>query len=159
MVGVKMSYCPGDILFFGKAAGNIGDVLIQDWTGSELVHCAVAVSAAQKIEALTHSVVITPIQERVVAASWSFNAPTGNLNNGLVWLQSQVGQMYGWGDIVDAVLWKFEHGIAIDDGHFDCSGLCLEFLIKCGGVPALAKVTNPHIYTPATLAGLLGVKA
>lgn len=155
---VGLMYKPGDILFYGQGNGVIADKLISVWTGSPLVHCAVAISGAQKIESLLHGVVLTPVDERAVAAHWSY-VGGDDLQAGLVWLHSQLGQIYGWGDILDAVLWKFEHAIAVDDTHFDCSALATEFLLKCGGLKQLAAITNPHVITPAALAQLLGVNA
>lgn len=154
-------YQAGDILFFAQGNGSIGDGLIRLWTGSKLVHCAIAVSGAQKIEALVNGVVKTPINTQAVAACWhvaQHNIPANNLNYGLSWLQSQLGQMYGWGDIVDDILWKFEHGLAFDVGdHFDCSALATEFLLKVGSVPGLESITDVHVVTPGELASLLGV--
>jgi len=65
--------------------------------------------------------------------------------------------MYGYGDIVNAVLWKYPHAVSVDIGeHFDCSGLASEFLLIAGGVDLQGNI-NPHVITPAALARILRV--
>lgn len=154
---MQAEFSAGDILFYGQGNGDVADKLIRDWTNSPLVHVAIALSDVEKVEALAHGVVRTPIMEEDVAAHWQFQTQGGSLANGLHWLTAQIGRMYGWGDILDALLWKFEHNVAIDTQHFDCSSLATEFLLKCGGVPGLEGVTDPHVITPARLAELLRV--
>lgn len=154
---MEAEFVAGDILFYGQGNGDVMDKIIHDWTNSPLVHCAIAVSDIQKIEALSHGVVRTPIIEVDVAAHWQFTTNGGSRANGLRWLEGQVGQMYGWGDILDGILWKLEHNVAIDTQHFDCSALATEFLLKVGGVPGLEGITDPHVITPARLAELLRV--
>jgi hypothetical protein len=156
-------FMPGDILFYAKQQGDLADTVISAWTGG-YVHVAIAISAVQKVEALAPVVAITSINTRAIAASWSYTSHAEplvaeNLHNALVWLIGQKGNLYGWGDIADAFIDKFEHGLVtlnIGD-HFDCSALATEFLIKAGGVRALQNITDPHGITPAKLAQLLGV--
>lgn len=158
---------PGDILFYRAIPGDTVDAAISTWEGGsgDFVHVAVAISKIQKIEAMTPTVALNPINGRSVDGVFRYSEhaspfnPT-NLAEALNWLQQQVGQMYGWGDIVNAVLWKFEHGISIDvGGHTDCSDLGMSFLIRAGGVlPLLASLGDPHTVTPQELATALGVK-
>lgn len=156
------SYMPGDILFYAQGNGSWEDVVISDWTGSPLVHVAIAVSALQKIEALAGGVILSPIDSRTVAKSFLYTKNANplvaeSLAAALTWLHSQVGQMYGWGDIANAFLAKWEHNFSVDLGeHYDCSGLACEFLQAAGGIKNLLGV-NPHEVTPAGLAKLLGV--
>jgi uncharacterized protein YycO len=156
------THMPGDILFYASIPNDLIDVAISDWTGSPFVHVAIAISAVQKIEALSNGIMLTPIIGRNIAASWSYVshvADKDGLAPALTWLQSMLGQPYGYGDAVEAVLYKLEHGIVLDVGdHFDCSALATEFLMKAGGVIQLQNVTNPHEQTPVMLAQLLGVK-
>ena len=157
------NYMPGDVLFFTSGSGNqISDTLIQDVTGSNIVHCAIAISALIKVESVFHGVVKTPIDYRNVAYSYYLHEKarplvTENISKALLWLDSQVGQVYGWGDVMNALLTKFETGVTIGIGeHFDCSGLASEFLIMAGGTPA-SELTNAHNVTPVQLARILGV--
>ena len=158
-----MTYAPGDILFYTAQPGNVEDVVIAQWTASRFIHVAIAISPEQKIEALNSGVVLSPINDRLVAASWSYQQHATplveeSLLHALEWLHSEVGQAYGVGDILDAFLLKFENALTFDvENHFDCSGLATEFLIKAGGVGALESVTDAHQITPAHLATLLGV--
>ena len=152
---------PGDILFYESgAAGDMGDKLIEAWTGSKIVHVAIAISAYFKVEALLNGVVKTPINYVNVYCSYLYHdsaKPNNNLPEALVWLEQQVGQMYGYGDIVNAFLDKFESGISINVGdHLDCSGLASDFLIRAGGTPA-SQIKDIHNVTPIQLAEVLGV--
>lgn len=164
-------YLPGDILFYAKlGSSDLVGTVIEDWTDSEFDHVAIAVSAIQKIESLGlgvtpgGAVVLTPIEENRIAGAFHYSQHAhpfdpDDLAMALGWLHSQVGQLYGWGDIANAFLAKFEHGFSIDVGeHFDCSALATEFLLKAGGID-FGAITNAHEVTPAILAGVLGVKA
>jgi hypothetical protein len=163
MKATVTAYMPGDILFYGKLAGSLTDEIISDWTNSNFVHVAIAVSASLKVEALYNGIVKTPIDSNSVAKAYYYHQRADvnakNLAYALLWLDGMVGQVYGWGDIANAFLTRFEHGATIVLGdHFDCSALACEFLIKAGGVPGLQVVTDPHKVTPAMLAAYLGVK-
>ena len=150
-------YNAGDILFYKEVKSNLIDIAIADWTQSSLVHCAIAVSSTQKIEALSNGVLLTPLVDIDVDVSWNYSKIPGlYLQSALEWLHSQVGQMYGYGDVLEALLYKYEHGLVVNIGdHFDCSALACEFLLKGGGVYQLASITNPHEITPTSLYSLL----
>lgn len=154
------SYMPGDILFYAELPGDVIDTTISTWTNSKFVHVAIAESAMFKIEALGGGVVRTPIDGRSVAAAYHIHermqVDANRLANALLWLHGQVGQMYGWGDIANAFLAKFEHGFSVDLGeHFDCSGLADQFGVYAG-IPELIG-SSPHEETPAQLAQALKV--
>src|SRR5229473_700314 len=103
MPATVTSYLPGDILFFiiEKDTGTIVDQAIVEgisaWTASRFIHCAIAVSALLKIEALAGGVMKTPIDQTKVAASYLYHkhahVDAANLATALLWLESQVGQM------------------------------------------------------------------
>lgn len=156
-------YAPGDILFYTSTPGNIEDAVIAEWTANRFVHVAIAISPEQKIEALNSGIVLSPINNRLVAAHWSYMQHAAplveeNLLHALEWLHSEVGQAYGFGDILDAFLLKFEHVVTLDiNNNFDCAALAGLFLLKAGGIAALQNVTDAHQLTPASLATLLGV--
>jgi len=155
-------YMPGDLLFYTHGESAITDKAISTWTGSDIVHVAIAESALIKVDAFSHGVIKSPINYNTVAFSYYLHESanplvTENISRAMLWLESQVGQMYGYGDIVNAVLSKLEHGFTVDIGdNYDCSGLAAEFLIKCGGTP-VSDIANPHNITPVQLAQVLGV--
>lgn len=164
MQATLTEYMPGDILFYAKRAGQLNEEVISDWTNSPFIHVAIAISAVQKIEALAGGIVLTPIDGRAVAASFSYTQhahplDTNRLHDALTWLIGQRGNLYGWGDIANAFLMKFETEVTLSIGnHVDCSGLAVEFLQRAGGVE-LGPLVNPHEVNPAALATQLGVAA
>jgi hypothetical protein len=155
-------YMPGDLLFYTHGENTLADNAIRAWTSSDVVHVAIAESALIKIDAFSHGVIKSPIDYNTVAFSYYLHESanplvTENIASAMLWVQRQVGQMYGYGDIVNAVLSKLEHGFTIDIGeNYDCSGLSAEFLIKCGGTP-VSDIANAHNITPVELARVLGV--
>jgi hypothetical protein len=155
-------YMPGDLLFYNHGESAITDKAIQLWTDSDIVHVAIAESALIKVDAFSHGVIKSPIDYNTVAFSYYLHESasplvTENIAVAMLWLERQVGQMYGVGDIVNAVLSKLEHGLTIDiNDNYDCSGMAAEFLAKCGGTPA-SDIANTHNITPVQLARLLGV--
>lgn len=164
MQATLTSYYPADILFYAKRTGQLNEEVISAWTHSDFIHVAIAISAVQKIEALANGVVLTPIDGRAVAASYSYTQNAhpldpNRLHDALTWLIGQRGNLYGWGDIANAFLMKFETDVTISVGnHLDCSALACEFLQRAGGVD-LGTLVNPHEVSPAALARQLGIVA
>ena len=149
-------YNPGDILFYAEVPTDIIDVAIADWTASKLVHTAIAISGVQKVEALMNGVMLTTIVEDQIAVAWVNPHPGIYIVQALSWLHGMIGQPYGYGDVIEAVLYRMQHNMVINVGdHFDCSALATEFLLKEGGVTQLAQITNPHEITPSALYTLL----
>jgi len=152
---------PGDILFY-TGHGTIYDAAIEAVTHSQLVHVAIAISAVQKIEALSGGVMLTPIDNVAAARYWSYVQHVPNydrlqFSTALNWLQGMRGTLYGWDDAASALIESWGFNLNISDNHFDCSALATEFLMKCGMVFGLYGVTNPHTVTPELLARYLGV--
>lgn len=153
----------GDILFYARVDGNLDDMIISKWTDSPFVHVAVAVSPVQKIEALGGGVALTLINSRHVAARFCYQEQAHplvleDMDAALAWLRTQIGMPYGVGDIINAFWRRWESGLSFDvGGHFDCSALACEFLLKAGGITALQAITDAHTMTPALLAQALGV--
>jgi hypothetical protein len=158
---------PGDILFYTATPGNVAENAIVLWTHSPYCHVAVALSALEKIEALSQCVVVNPLDLSRVAAVYRFSA-TAEYTSGknlqvmtaLQWLRGQVGTMYGWGDIVDAVLTRFETSVTITTlDHHDCSSLATDFLIRAGCKVVIEdkRTQDPHLVTPGDLADVVGI--
>jgi hypothetical protein len=154
-----MSYQAGDILFFAKGTGNpIGDTIVADFTASDIVHCAIAVSPLLKVEAVFAGVVISPIADAPIVWSYSLTNPNQvSLARALLWLHGTVGEGYGFTDLVNALLAHYETTAFIDTDTYDCSSLAAEFLQKVGGTPA-TDIEDVHTTTPASLAKLLGME-
>jgi uncharacterized protein YycO len=164
---VLLNY-PGDLFFYKKMTqssnivNTIVDNSITSLTQSPYVHVAIAISAAQKIEATFAGVSLSAITAGRPDFIWSYrdhaSVVDSRLISALQWLTRQVGQPYGYGDIIEAVLYKLQHGLNIEYAdHFDCSALAVEFLLKAGGVAEMIDVTNAHQYTPGSLATLLHI--
>lgn len=147
----------GDILFYGSGNGSLEDQVIAAWTNSPYVHVAVAVSDTEMVQALSGGVNKAPIHTPDAMWSYQEHIAGGNLQRGIEWIKAQVGSSYGFIDIFDAVVERFEKGVTLVGDHYDCSALAAEFLIQCGDVPEMLNVTNPHTITPADLAKLLNV--
>lgn len=156
------NFMPGDILFYTSLPNDIYDVAITNITRSRYVHTAIAISAIQKIEALSRGIVITPLDNRAVAAAWSYTGTIkdyniNSLHNALNWLISQKGNVYGWGDAANAMIQAAGFNLAINEGdHYDCSSLATEFLKSAGGLSQLNGI-DPHKVTPAMLSKLLNI--
>ncbi len=152
-----MTYSPGDILLYKESPHNLVDEAIELVTCSQYVHIAIAVSDHQKIEALSGGVIVSPLANTHPASVWSYMATIkdydrNSLNMAVYWLQSMIGQPYGFADDFNAVLEALNFNMSLDAGnHFDCSSLAAEFLMKAGGVPRLQNVTDPHRVTPGLL--------
>lgn len=150
---------PGDILFYGSS-GNLTDMAIAFFTRSPFVHCSVAISPFSQIEALGQGIIQSSIP--TPRAIWhlqdnSTDYDTQDLAEAIDWLKSMVGKPYGYSDIATAmrVLTGF---YAVQIGHFDCSALCTEFLVKAGGVDLGGLELDPHTVTPAMLASQLKIR-
>lgn len=154
------TFMPGDILFY-ESKGTLYDRAIEFATHSPYVHVAIAVSAAQKIEALISGIMLTPIDNESAARYWSYteHVPGYNkvqLSNALNWLMGMKGTAYGWDDVASSLFASMGLNIDISDNRWACSFLAAEFLINAGGVTSLMGV-NPHTLTPGLLAKNLGV--
>lgn len=152
----------GDILFYRAIKGNLIEQIIAKFERkpNPFVHCAIAMSSDQKIEALADGIVqsriaftpdgIFPYQQRV--------QDHAQLSDALDWLKKQVGQTYGFIDIADAVLSAYERAIFLQSEWYDCSALATEFLVKAGGINLGNLSENVHAVTPQELADQLNVK-
>lgn len=146
----------GTILFYRVYDGNIVEEVIQEFEGKNAyVHCAIAISSSQKVEALAEGITKSGMGR---AADGMYTLPASVqkvlLDQAVTWLEAQVGQSYGYIDIADAILASFERGILLPDSHYDCSALASQFLVKCG---IALPVSDVHTITPQELAGFLHV--
>lgn len=148
----------GDILFFHGQ--SVEDRFIQLWTSSPFSHVGIAVGPAEVVEALNNGIEKNPMQPPAnifKLREHSTDYDTQDLAVALRWLDSMVGQKYGWSDVASAAA-LFNHVIyAVKPGFYDCSALACEFLIKAGGIDLGALGSDPHLATPASLAKQLNI--
>lgn len=149
----------GDILFYKNVAGNIVDQTIATFekSSSAFIHCAIAVSEYQKIEALFDGIVLDQIGDNPDGI-YVNTTKQNDISKSILWLYQQVGHAYGYLDLFDAFIAMHVRGIEIPDNNFDCSALSTEFLIKCGRIDLGRLAIDPHSVTPQELADKLGVK-
>jgi len=148
----------GDLLFYRMHQPTLGDELITLYEGkhTDFVHVAIQVSDTRKIEAsFNGGVVLNNLSNSRIDATYTPKrrprGPQLNVLYGIDWLQKQVGQDYGYGDIVDVLL-----HYPVFECHYDCSALAAAFLTK---IDALKDTESTfHMYTPQSLADKLGVK-
>lgn len=145
----------GDLYFYKGNWSSLDSIAIQLWTGGRRVHVGAEVEDGMMIDALSSGVSRHPIHRGnydVFHSDWITNCP--NLNAGLAFLHNQVGDAYGWGDIIDDVTVKFlPRRFLIRDRHaFDCSDLITRFLsvIQYPFLPQKMYET-PEIVTPNSL--------
>src|SRR5690242_18532600 len=146
----------GDILFYTNKK-DLPDTVIAFYEkltegADDFVHCAIVVSEQKKVEALWNGVVLSNMNNSLPAAFYHpLKAP--DLALALKWIESQVGQAYGYGDLVDVLL---QHPVF--ECHYDCSALAAQFLGLAGDPLVKAWGQDVHMITPQMLADRLGVK-
>lgn len=145
----------GDVLFYRMHQPSLGDELITLYEGNhnDFVHVAIQISDSRKVEATFNGgVVMSNLNNTRIDTTYSPKLKRGiKLQTGLSWLSGQVGQDYGYGDVVDVLL---KHPVF--ECHYDCSALAARYLSLLG----IIKENEPtfHMYTPQSLADVLGVK-
>lgn len=145
----------GDILFYRNPSwSDIPDDLIALYEGNknDFIHCAIQVSSKEKVEALWSKISITGINDKLISGRYS--PKVRDMMPGWDWLNKQVGQPYGAGDILDVLL---RHPIF--ECHYDCSALAAQYL-KIVDDPIMDAFSDfsVHMITPQELAVALGVK-
>ena len=147
----------GDILFY-TPKGWIGSLVA--WaTNGPFCHVAIDMGDGTKIEADSNGIVRVSQDARTIGARFNTAKEAPQLEQGMTWLQAQLGNPYGAQDIVNQVLrlmgFKFYIG---EPKRFDCSDLAATYLIHANAGWLLGSdQDNPHLITPNGLAGWLGV--
>lgn len=142
----------GDILFYRMDHWNFLDevVLLYEGKQNDFVHVAIQVSETRKVEAIWNGgVVLSNLNNDRSYVTYS--PKVKSVKKGIDWLQSQVGQDYGYGDIADIVM----NNTPIFECHYDCSALAMEYLKK---LKASYENVDSHLITPQKLADMLGIK-
>lgn len=158
----KETFQAGDILFYRALPGNLIEQAVAwfERKPNAFVHCAIAISGSQKVEALADGIVTTQIAvapDGVFHYQQQVSDHTG-LAPALDWLKKEGGQAYGFIDLADAILALYERAAFLQTAWYDCSALATEFLIKAGGVDLGMLSEEVHSTTPQELANQLGVK-
>ena len=153
---------PGDLVFFRGDLANPVDCAIMARTGGDLVHveivCAVDGSQVQTIGALAQGIVRHPLPARGILAATSAHTSPARLPAALVWLGEQVGQPYGWTDILDQGESLLDpQAPLISSGAMDCSHLAATFLARAGYPLPASLMAQPPLISPVALARAVGV--
>lgn len=150
-----MEITPGSLLFY-RSSGTFFDRVIELLAG-KYVHVAIAISSTEKIEMLGQGCVKMPITENTIGGIWHYVPSTHiGLEAALNWLHGQIGQPYGWEDLLD-VLDRGHSAVTFEVGHKDCSHLAADFLQKSGYPMGKFEPQHDRV-TPMMLANFLGVK-
>lgn len=145
----------GDLIFYSNNV-SIYEKLIQFKTG-RFTHVAIAIDDDTKIEAIDTGVVKSPIDNVPPAAVWHLPVRDDlHPDIGLAWLETMVGQKYGWSDAFTAANPLEQYIYLVRPDFYDCSALACQYLIECGFNVGLLE-TDPHKATPTSLANQLGI--
>ncbi len=159
---------PGDLIFVRQNDWS-GQLIAQETRGP-YSHVQIVVSATAVIEALPRGITRTSLTSDTLPAPADV-APTGRRlavdrrAHALGWLASQVGQGYGWldllGDVVGILLPPQLGGrtpLLVAPSRYDCSDLATRFLVLAGHkwLPD-ALAMDPARVSPNDLARATGV--
>lgn len=144
----------GDLLFYHDT--DLVSRIIAWATHGPYSHCAVDLGDGTKIEALTRGVVRTPADVPPPTAVCSIHSD--HLDAAVAWLQQQVGEQYGWEDIVNQVLKFFHIPLYLGERrHYDCSDLAARFVRIAGAFDLGSFREDLHLITPNDLARCAGL--
>jgi hypothetical protein len=119
----------GDLLFY-TPTDWIGKLVA--WaTNGPFCHVALDMDDSTKIEADWNGIVRVQNITRIVDARFETSKVVPKVDDGMAWLQVQVGNPYGKADIVSQVL-RFMgfHFYTSESKHYDCSDLAARFLMR-----------------------------
>ena len=148
----------GDLLFY-TPKDWLGKIVA--WaTNGPFCHVAVDMGDGTKIKATWNGIVRVHQNKREVAARFNTVKEVPNFEQGLTWLQQQLGNPYGTEDIFNQVLrlagFKFYIG---EPKRYDCSDLASDYLVHANAAWILGPYRdNLHMVTPNDLASVLSVK-
>lgn len=143
----------GDVVFYSPE--TLIERIIARSTHGPFSHVAVMIDDDTVIEADTHGVIIAPLKSNTVSVSPSVAIGPLNVEPGIYWLKQQLGERYGWFDILDAFFrLAFRTSFYIGQPKsYDCSDLVTRYLIACGLGGWLGDLAaEPHLVTPNDLA-------
>lgn len=147
---------PGDVAFYKGDVNKPIDHIIMARTKSEIVHVAV-VTDGLEANARTIAAVSEGIRYEVLGTPYRTWRPVGGygrLEEGLAFLRSQVGQVYGFADIANQVLLLTGKDPVLLDKSEDCSDLATKFL-WVAGVALPYQLIDTNRVTPGWLATIL----
>lgn len=134
-----LTFQQGDLLLY--AGGNVWyERIITTTTHGPYVHVECAISATESIGAVGRGIVRHTAPAPAVVIPTGVTLAQHFITDGLNWLEQQVGDRYGWLDIladsVKAVLPATPTPFLIAPRAYDCSHLAAVFL-AVGGYPKL----------------------
>lgn len=164
----------GDVLFY-SGGGSLADRLISWRTHGPFVHVEVDLGDGTAIGSLSSSGVDQHPVDYTRAVVYRPSLKPDEIEAGIAWLRSHVGDPYGWGDILNFVLTLFvpNSPLVLAQRHgFDCSDLVARYLEAAGGTnlgpqsenetlsaqsARLARFDETSLLSPNDLARALGV--
>lgn len=151
----------GDLLLY-RSSGSLSGRIIAWRSGSPTayVHCDIALGDGTSIEALSTGVARVPGHNLTLRDVYPTGAHCTRLADGVDWLKSQVGRHYGWCDIVNAAIsLVLPNGpFLMQPNTFDCSDLCVRFLIAAGYPVAESLAAVPAAIKPNDLPAIIALK-
>lgn len=145
---------PGDIAFYASH-GSLIERAIELRTGSPIIHVAIVSDPSGTTTAATSAgITVQPIG--LPATLWRPNVPYDRvrLDAALAGLASEVGQPYGYADILNQVLLLTGKDPILLDKSSDCSDLATKFLWMAG-YPLPWAFLRTNTITPGGLFTLL----
>lgn len=148
----------GDILLF-KTDGSLSAWFISKFTHGPFVHVAIDLGDNTEIAAHPRGVSRQDIylnKGEMVRVPLGERANSFFLERAVGWLESQVGEPYGWVDIIDSALGIL--GLPIfffERNHHDCSTLASLFINRLGLDDLY--IDTPDLVSPNDLARILHI--
>lgn len=143
----------GDLAFYSGDWTKPLDVAIMARTKSQIVHVAVVMADSATIAATSTGIRLGTLGDYTHFAQTHILAqglPNNRLSAALVWLQNQIGQPYGWADILNQGLLSLNKDPVLLDKSYDCSHLACCFL-WIAGVELVPWMIEENRVTPADL--------
>jgi hypothetical protein len=150
----------GDILLYFND-GSLPARLISYFTRGPYVHVAVDMGDGTQVSAETWGVVREPIPERGYFPVATDAESSETLEDGLRFIEGEVGNRYGWLDIVNQALKILGSPVYLGArDQYDCSDLVARYLAIARGpvFEALGEAAEePHMVTPNDIARAAGL--
>jgi hypothetical protein len=144
----------GDILFY-YAARRLDDWLIAHFTNGPFCHVAVDLGDGTNIAAMHDGVKIRHNPDE--SAFQRYTLP-GHIEQGIDYMRSELGNGYGFIDIINQVLRVLHSPIFLSArDQYDCSDLVARYVLVTGGLNLGEMGEEPHMVTPNDLARAAGL--
>lgn len=155
-----MTLPSGDLVFYGSRGSLIDRLITWRTRPGRFVHVGIALSDGTMVDAtqagVTRHKLLAP--DAVFPLDRAPGLSIERVNEGLAWLQGQVGDAYGYLDDLADALPSWWRVVLTDTRAYSCSHLCAQFLIECGLAGMLGEMAaTPQRVTPNSLARACGL--